>query len=144
MSCLPDIFISSKSQNLVPNKMGGQFSIHLRSALFNSKQIENRSAAKSFQSADAKRYKSWMDLEQTFKKTRRSSKSYFHRQGKANDKIIQEKGFGHENINGRQRQQSEVEAISNFNILKRSAMENTHLSQKVLDHTQSQILKIRQ
>lgn len=61
MSCLPDIFITSKSQNLIPNKVGGQFSIHLRSALFSNKQTDNRSATKSFQSADAKRYKSWMD-----------------------------------------------------------------------------------
>jgi hypothetical protein len=61
MSCLPDIFITSKSQNLLPNKLGGQFSIHLRSALFSNKQIDGRSASSSFQSADAKRYKPWFD-----------------------------------------------------------------------------------
>lgn len=37
MSCLPELFSASRSQNLQhPSKVGGVFSIHLRSAYFHS------------------------------------------------------------------------------------------------------------
>ena len=79
--------------------MGGQFSINLRSAFFNPNKQEkgdlnttllnNRSARKSYNSTDSKRYRSWMDGEKTFTKTKRSSRSYFHKDRENKDVVIE-------------------------------------------------------
>ena len=95
---------------MTPNKVGGQFSINLRSAYFNPKAKEtptgNSTTRKLFLSSDNKRYRSWMDGEKSFNKTKRSSRSYFHKDRENRDLTVDEPNTINENTNGKGSMQS--------------------------------------
>ena len=78
MSCLPDIFIPSKSQPLPPHKVGGQFSLHLRSNHFQRKPSANQQ----------KRYRSWMDTDRSQGPVKRSSRSYFYKERDHSERAV--------------------------------------------------------
>lgn len=46
---------------------------------------------------------------------------------------IEENGHGYSNLNNKTTNQSEVEAISSFNIVKRNIFQTVHLSNKILE-----------
>lgn len=83
MSCLPELFTSSKSSYLPPNKVGGPFSLHLRSAFFAHRPATDRSLP-----SDSQRYRSWMDSESSFKRTKRSSRSFYRKDEDKSNKVI--------------------------------------------------------
>lgn len=57
---------------------------------------------------------------------------------------LQEHGHGCDNLNGKPSQQSEVEAASNFNVVKRNALEAVHLARRTLEFTQAEANSIKQ
>lgn len=66
MSCLPELFSASRSQSIQqPSKVGGVFSINLRSAYFNNmKQTsalpqDKHDKSSASYSLESKRYRSW-------------------------------------------------------------------------------------
>ena len=134
MSCLPDLFIPSKSQPLNPHKIGGPFSLHLRSntfALKDSQQPQTNSH-RLFQSGDNKRYRSWMDTDRSFRTSKRSSRSFFHKERENRDVSLMESNPQCENINNQTKMQSELEAVSNFKAMKKMALEQSQLALKTM------------
>jgi hypothetical protein len=131
MSCLPDLFLHARSQNIVPNKIGGHFSLHLRSGCFRARAGAELERKVSF-SNDVKRYKSWMDTERSFRQTKRSSRSSFYKHREVRDHAIDEPSPA-ANINGKEQLQSEIEVISNFNAVKKLAFEALVLARKTVD-----------
>lgn len=103
MSCFPDILLTSRSQNLPnPHKMGGMFSINLRSSFFtNEKQAPSDKSRQYSQgkstsfSLDNKRYRSWMDKEKSFLSSRVPSKSFYKVKNPIPERVIEENGHNH-------------------------------------------------
>ena len=116
MSCLPEIFLRSNYlQN--PSKIGGVFSVNLRSTSFTGKQtvsVGDMRMNKTSRSLDTQRYPQKEDS------MRHSKTRSFYQPRK--EEGIEEKGNSFSNLNGKTTQQGEVEAASNFNVIKRQAM----------------------
>ena len=135
MSCLPELLMPSKSQPFAPRKVGGPFSLHLRSTLFNPGAEQAKTTRKPFISNDSKRYPSWMDTEQSFRRSKRSSRSYFHRDREERASVIEERGHSYSNINNQSHQQSELEVMSNFKAVRKAGLENLQLAQITIEVT---------
>lgn len=136
MSCLPEIFLRSNYlQN--PSKIGGVFSVNLRSSSFSGKQtasVGDMRMNKTSRSVDSQRYSQQ-------EKMRNSKTSSFYQPCK--EEGLEKRGHSFENVNGKATQQSEVEAASNFNVLKRQALETLHLARRTLELAQNEAKNTR-
>jgi len=131
MSCLPEIFTRSNYlQN--PSKIGGVFSVNLRSSSFTGKQtasVGDMRMNKTSRSVDSQRYSQQ-------EKMRASKTRSFYQPCK--EEGLEERGHSVDNLNGKVTQQSEVEAASSFNVLKRQALETMHLARRTLELAQNE------
>ena len=133
MSCLPDIFISRSQPLPHPAKIGGVYSIHLSSSRLPKPHLPAKHQPNSTQrifsrSLGNKNNKTWRDIDQSLRKTQWTTRRSFY----GREEAIDEKEVGVENINCRSTQQIEIEAVSNFNEVKRAALEGVHLAQRSL------------
>ena len=85
-----------------------------------------------------------MDSQKSFNKTKRSSRSYFHKDRENRDLTVDEPNIINENTNGKGNMQSELQIISNFHAIRKSSIETLHLASKSIEVNSVEEQKIKE
>jgi hypothetical protein len=130
MSCLPDIFKSSQSEYLRPSKIGGLYSLNLQTNLFTNYKRDD-SSTKLNLSIDSRYHRKSKDSRMS------NWKSHSFDKRRSQDISIGEESIERKNIANASKQ-SNVEDISNFNVVKKEVLQSYQITQKSLQIIVSQ------
>lgn len=135
MSCLPEIFSRSiNSHRQAPSKMGGVFSLNLRTTAYSSSRAASLGDIKNKTSLQQRYSLQKHDSLHAGRPLSRSFSQPFREEG------LEERGHGNDNLNGRNQG---VETASNLSAVKWQAMETLHLATRTLSAVQSEANNVK-